>query len=177
MLSKRVDDVVGHADAACCRWETRKINGTLPATGVASLESGSEPVLVQQPAETVNTLDDVPTFEPAKGQVWDRLFEIDAAVRALPVVVGDELPQDALGMAFTADEHPIQALRPGCEHEPFGERVRAGRSKGCLDDAGTYRSHHLVKWPNELTVAVADQEPELPGPGPPRWRPGSGLAG
>ena len=56
----------------------------LPATGGARLRSGGEPVLVQQPAETVNTLDDVPTFEPAKGQVGDWGFEVDAAV---PVVL------------------------------------------------------------------------------------------
>ena len=67
------------------------------------LGSGGEAVLVQQPAETVNALDNVPTFEPAEGQVGDRRFEVDAAVRAFLVVMGHELPQDALGMAFTAD--------------------------------------------------------------------------
>jgi hypothetical protein len=45
----------------------------------------------------------------------------------------------------------------GCEHEPFGERVRPGRSEGCLDDLGTDRSHHLVKGPNELAVTVTDK--------------------
>ena len=130
----------------------------LPATGEASLGSGGEPVLVQQPAETVNSLDDVPTFEPVQGQVGDRRFEVDAAVRALAVVVGDELPQHALGMAFTADEHPVQALGPGCPHKSFGERVRPGRSNGCLDDSGADRSHHLVEGPDELGVPVTDKE-------------------
>ena len=141
MLSWRVADDVGHANSACCRRESR--NSTyLPKTDIASLESGSEPVFVQQPAETVNSLDSVPTFELRHRQVGDRRFEVDGAVRALMVVVAHEFPQYALGMAFAADEHPVQALGPGCEHEPFGERVRPGRSEGCLDDLGTDRSHH-----------------------------------
>ena len=73
------------------------------------------------------------------------------------VVVGHEFPQYALGMAFAANEHPVQALGPGCEHEPFSERVRPGRSEGCLDDLGTDRSHHLVKGANELAVTVTDK--------------------
>jgi hypothetical protein len=52
------------------------------------LGSSGEPVLVQQPAETVNPLDNVPTFELRQRQVGDRRFEVDAAVRALLVVVG-----------------------------------------------------------------------------------------
>jgi hypothetical protein len=117
----------------------------LPKTDIASLESGSKPVFVQKLDETVNSLDSVPTFELRHRQVGDRRFEVDAAVRALMIVVGHEFPQYALGMAFAANEHPVQALGPGCEHEAFGERVRPGRSEGCLDDLGTDRSHHLVK--------------------------------
>jgi len=49
-----------------------------------------------------------------------------------------------------------EALGPGCAHKPFRERVRPGRPNGCLDDPGTYRSHHLVKGPDELGVLVTD---------------------
>ena len=63
-------------------------------------------------------------------------------MRALMVVVAHEFPQYALGMAFAADEHPVQALGPGGPHKSFRERVRPGRSEGCLDDLGTDRSHH-----------------------------------
>jgi hypothetical protein len=90
--------------------------------------------------------------------------------------MGDELLQDALGIAFTADKHPVQALGPGCEHEPFGEGVRPGRSEGCFDDPGANRSHHLVKGPDELAVPVTDKEAEKIVPCPPGWRPGSELA-
>jgi hypothetical protein len=60
--------------------------------------------------------------------VGDRRFEVDSPVRAFLVVMGDELSQDALSMAFTADEHPVQALGSGREHEPLGESVRPGAS-------------------------------------------------
>jgi hypothetical protein len=49
------------------------------------------------------------------------------------VVVGHESAQHALRVAFTADEHPVQALGPGCAHKSFGKGVRPGRPKGCLD--------------------------------------------
>jgi hypothetical protein len=49
-------------------------------------------------------------------------------------------------------------------HEPFGERVRLGRSEGCFDDPGAHRSHHLVEGPYELGIAVTDQEAEGSSP-------------
>ena len=115
------------------------------ATGGARLGSGGEPVLVQQPAETVDSLDNVPTFEPVKGQVEGRRFEVDGAVRALLVVVGHEFAQHALGMAVTADEHPVQALGPGGPHKSFRERVRLRRPDRCAHDPGAGRPHHLVE--------------------------------
>jgi hypothetical protein len=75
-----------------------------------------------------------------------------------------ELPQYALGMAFTSDKHPVQALGSGCEHEPFGERVRLGRSEGCFDGPGAHRCNHLVKRPDELGVPVTDKEAERSSP-------------
>jgi hypothetical protein len=103
--------------------------------------------------------------------------------RALLVVVGDELPQEAIGMASTADEHPVQALGPDGPYKSFRARVRPGHSEGCPDDPCPYRSHHFVKRANELTVPVPDKEAErsfvvihngnqvpglLGGPGPDR---------
>jgi hypothetical protein len=85
-------------------------------------------------------------------------------VRALAVVMGHEFAQHALGMAVTADEHPVKALGPRCPHKSFGESVRPGRSKGCLDDSCAYGSHNLVKGPNELAVPVTDKEAERSSP-------------
>jgi hypothetical protein len=48
----------------------------------ASAGSGGEAVLVRQPAETVNSLDSVPTLELLLGQGGNRRLEVDAAVRA-----------------------------------------------------------------------------------------------
>jgi hypothetical protein len=58
---------------------------------------------VQQSAEAVNSLNNITTVELMKRQLGDRLFEVEAAVRAFLVVVGDKLAQNALGMAFAAD--------------------------------------------------------------------------
>jgi hypothetical protein len=78
--------------------------------------------------------------------------------------MGDELSQDALGMAFTAYEHPVQALGPGTEHKSFSESVRPGRLEGCFDDPGAHRCHHLVEGSDELGIAVTDKEAERLSP-------------
>ena len=94
MLVRRVedavkhDDAVKHTDTASWRRETRKMVGQFRTAGGGRVRSGGEPVLVPQPAETVNSLDNVPTFELRHRQVGDRRFEMDAAVRSLLVVVG-----------------------------------------------------------------------------------------
>ena len=58
--------------------------------------SGSKAVLVEQAAKTVGSHDTVPVLELPYGQVGDWLLEVDAAVWALVVVVGHELPEDCL---------------------------------------------------------------------------------
>ncbi len=154
------DDSVKNADAHLCTRAIRKMGRVCCHGRRARERSGSEPVLVEQPAKTVKPLDSGPTFEPAACEVGDRRFEVDAAVRALLVVMGHELPHDALSMAFAANEHPVHALGPSREHEPFRKSVCLWRSERCFDNSGTYRSHHLVKGPDELTVPVTDEETE-----------------
>ena len=96
----------------------------------------------------------------AKGRVGDWDLKVDPAVRSLIVVMLDELSQYTIEMALAADQQPVEALSPGCPHEPFGKRVRPGRPHGCLDDPSAGRLHHLVEGPDELGVAVPDQEPD-----------------
>lgn len=154
MPFRKVDAAVEQADVSFVdAARLGKYPGRLPAN---RLGSGGEPVLVQQAAEAVNPLNNITTVELMLRQVGDRRFEVDAAVRAFLFVMGHELLQDALGMAFTADEHPVQALGPGCEHEPFGERVHLARSEGCFDDSGAHRPNDFVKGPDELGVPVTD---------------------
>ena len=80
--SRKVADFVGRADVS---FEDApglgKKPGTFPASGVASLEPGSEPVLVRQPAEAVNALNNISTVEPMLRNVGNRRFEVDSPVR------------------------------------------------------------------------------------------------
>ncbi len=115
---------------------------------------------MEQLAEAVNSLDYLATLELRDRQLGGRLFEVDAPVGAFVVIVRDELPQDAFGMAFTANKHPVQAFGPRCEHEPFGKSICFWRSEGCFDNFGAYRCHHLVKGPDELCIPVTDKEAE-----------------
>jgi len=119
-------------------------------------------VLVEQAAETVGSLDTVPVPELPVGQIGDRLVEVDAAVRALVVVVGHELSQHSVEMALAADQQPVQALGPCRADKSFREGVCSWRSDGRADDPGADRAHDLVKWPDELGVPVADQVPDGP---------------
>jgi hypothetical protein len=119
----------GHANSACCRRESR--NSTyLPKTDIASVESGSEPVFVQQPAETVNSLDSAATFQLRHRQVGDRRFEVDAAVRALMVVVGHEFPQYALCWrslrTSTQSRHSARAVSTNLSANAFALGARKG---------------------------------------------------
>jgi hypothetical protein len=77
---------------------------------------------VEQPAETVDSLDTVPALEALRGRVGDRNLEVDPAVRALVVVVTDELPEHPVEMAFPSDEHPVEALGPGRADKALRER-------------------------------------------------------
>ena len=139
----------GHAPRP---WHAR-----IPGTNA---ELRGDAVLVDQAAEPVGSLDSVNAGELPKGRVGDWDLEVDPAVRALIVVMLDELPQYTVEMSLAADEQPVQALGPGCPHEPLGERVRSGRPHGCEDDPGADRPHHLVEGTDELGVTVADQEPD-----------------
>ena len=85
---------------------------------------------MEQPAETVGPLDTIRAFGPPRDQVGDRSLEVGPAVRALVVVVLDELPENAVEVAFSADERPVQALGPRRPDKAFGEGVRSGERTG-----------------------------------------------
>ena len=123
-----------------------------------SARSGGGAVLVDQPAETVGPLGTIRAFGPPRDQVGDRSLEVGPAVRALVVVVLDELPENAVEVAFSADEHPVQALGPRCPDKAFGQSVRPRRPDRGADDPGAHRAHHLVKRPDELRIAVTNKE-------------------
>jgi hypothetical protein len=118
---------------------------------------------VDKPAEAGYTLYATSSFELVVGQVGDRNLEVDPAVRALAVIVLDELAKDAVGLALAADEHPVQALGPCWAHKSFCERVRPRRPNGCLDNSSAGRAEYFVKGPDELGVPIADQEADGSG--------------
>ena len=117
---------------------------------------------MEQPAETVDSLYAAHPLEPALGQVGDRYLEVDPAVRALLVVMGDELAQHPVEMALAPYEHPVQALGSRCPDKTFGERVRLRRPDRCAHDPGAGRPHHLVERPDELCISVTDKEADSP---------------
>ena len=117
-------------------------------------------VFLDKSTEAVYSLYAAKALEPVLGRVGDRHLEVDPAVRAFVVIVLDELAEHAVEVALAPYEHPVQALGPGCAHKALGERVRAGRPHGCLDNPGVDRPHHLVEGPDELGVTVTDEEPD-----------------
>jgi hypothetical protein len=88
MLARRSGDAVEHADArfadAPRQWNWL---GALHATVMPRAVSGGE---------TVNPLDSVPPFELPQDHRGDGRSEVNAAVRALVVVMGHELVQHAV---------------------------------------------------------------------------------
>jgi hypothetical protein len=116
-----------------------------PHLRAMNAELRGDAVLVDQAAEPVGSLDSVRFGERLRGRVEDWDLKGDPAVRTLVVVVLDELVQRHPEVLRAPDEQPVEALGPGCSHEPFGERVRAGRPHRCLDDPGADSPHHLVE--------------------------------
>ena len=113
---------------------------------------------MDKPPEAVNSLDSADALGPLLGQAGDWELEVDAAVRAFAVVVLDKLPEHPVEVAFSTDEHPVQALGSGCADKAFGESVRPGRPDGGLDDLGADRAHYLVEGPDELGVPVTNND-------------------
>ena len=74
------------------------------------------------------------------------------------VVVINKLGEDPLEVTPIADEDPVEALGPGGADEPLGEGIGLWSSYRSLDDASANRGHHLIKWTDELRVAISDEE-------------------
>jgi hypothetical protein len=100
------------------------------ATGEATVGSGGEPVLVEQPAGTVKSLDDAPSFELRQGQVGDPRFEVVATVRALALLWATNSRNTrsawrSLGMS-TQSRHSVRAVRTNLSAKAFGLGARKG---------------------------------------------------
>jgi hypothetical protein len=79
-------------------------------------------------------------------------------VRPLVVVVTHVLVEHSLKMAWTPDQHPVQALLPDRPHPALGERVRVRRLDRGRDDLGAVGGEDIVEDAGDLDVAVTGQE-------------------
>src|ERR1035437_9435570 len=63
-------------------------------------------------------------------------------------------------MASTEDERPVETLRPDGFDHPFRVGIGVGRPDRSQDHLCPLGAEDLVEWPDELGVAVADEEPD-----------------
>lgn len=68
----------------------------------------------------------------------ERRLLIQGAVRAMAVVMGDELGQNRLELAPMEDQQPIEALAACGLDETLSERVRARRLEGSANDTHAF---------------------------------------
>jgi hypothetical protein len=87
---------------------------------------------------------------------WFWGCESERAVRAMAVVMVDELAENALEVPAVHDQDPVQALSPIGAYEPLGDRVRRRRPDGGVDDPDTLGVEYRVEGARELAVVVAD---------------------
>jgi hypothetical protein len=122
------------------------------------LRSGSDRVLVQNSAESVDSPDLHRVIEWLARDMGDRDLEIDPAVRPCCVVMLGELFEHAFEMTLVSDEQPVETFPTRGANESLGERVRTRRANRCLDDPSTDRLDDFIEGPDELRIPVADQE-------------------
>jgi hypothetical protein len=70
----------------------------------------------------------------------------------------DVAAQDAVELALSEDQQPVQAFGPCSPHEAFGVRVRMRRADRRVDHLDRFAAEDLVGGGAELAVAVVDQE-------------------
>src|SRR4051812_2331036 len=85
------------------------------------------------------------------------------AVRTMPVVVIDVLPQHCSEVAGSDDQEVVEAFTAQGADETFRDRIRPGCPDRGVDDADVGAGEYGVEGGGELAVPVADQEPEPVG--------------
>ncbi len=85
---------------------------------------------------------DGPASDPLLGQVDHRVIgpgwtKLTAAMRASSVVVGLVPGQDRPQMSFAGDQHPVDDLGPGGEHEPLRKSIGPHRQQHLISMIGT----------------------------------------
>ena len=76
----------------------------------------------------------------------------------MPVVVVPVFGEDGFEMAAAQDEEPVQALPADGADKPLGDRFRARRPAGRLDDPDPIGCEDGVEGRGELGVAISNEE-------------------
>jgi len=84
-------------------------------------------------------------------------------VRAVRVVVLDELAQHYREMVWSGDQQVIEALAAQRADPALGDRVGPRRTDRRSDGADAGAAEHDVEGSGELAVPATDEEPELLG--------------
>jgi hypothetical protein len=84
-------------------------------------------------------------------------------VRAVGVVVLDELEQHYREVAWAGDQQMVKAFAAQHADEAFDGRVGPRRAHCGADDSDVGAGEHRVECGGELAVPVTDQEPKLLG--------------
>jgi hypothetical protein len=85
-------------------------------------------------------------------------------MRAVMVVIVDELCRDPAQMALADRNQVVEALSAGCAHPTLGDRVRAGRPNRGLQTLDSQAGGALTEVGAPDPVTVMDQISRLPVP-------------
>jgi hypothetical protein len=83
---------------------------------------------------------------------------VQALVRAVVIEVANVAVEDAAGVSFVVDQHPVGALGADAADEPFRVAVRLGRAGRDLDHVDALGGEHGIEGISELGIPVADQK-------------------
>jgi hypothetical protein len=88
---------------------------------------------------------------------------VQALVRAVVIEVANVSVEDAAGVSFVVDQHPVGALGADAADEPFCVAVRLGRACRDRDHVDALGGEHGIEGIRELGIPVADQKTKQGG--------------
>ena len=124
------------------------------------MASGCGAVLVDEPAASALTLDQVALPDRDNVGVVVGCALVDPAMGAVAVVVVDVLENQGSEPPLVPDDGAVKQLVTQCADPPFGVRVRTGSPWWDPYRCDSRACEHVVEGSGELSGAVADQEPE-----------------
>src|ERR1039458_110592 len=107
---------------------------------------GRGAVLVDEPTQYVMA-SNIAERRGSRGHCTDRCrhSKSKATVRPMLVVMPDVVAKDCFEVVTAENERPVEALFADGPYPPLRDRVRAWRSRRCLDHLDTFAGEHLVE--------------------------------